>query len=385
MENFTMHNPTSLHFGRNVTDDLGKTIAQYGKKILLVYGKGSIKKNGIYDQVMEQLKQIGAEVFEYSGIKPNPITEDVDAAAETGKKHNVDVVLAVGGGSVIDSAKIVALAIPCEQSAWRIMIKLAKPEKALPLVSVLTLAATGTEMNPFAVLQNVRTLKKIGYGNPLIYPKHSFLDPAFTFSVSREYTAYGIVDLIAHALENYFGKGDASLSDRFVFAIVREAMDHGPALLDDLQDYDLRARIMYAATSALNGLTAYGRVSGDWGVHDLGHILSLLFDSPHGATLSVVYPAWLKLMKDRTPERVSELGKAVFNVDGADRTILALEGFFNSLGSPTRMEGLGIPQNKKQEIIDMMAQNKVNGAHHKIEKEDIETVVGLMFAKAETE
>ncbi|NOX48379.1 MAG: iron-containing alcohol dehydrogenase [Chlorobi bacterium] len=385
MENFTMHNPTSLHFGRNVTDDLGKTIAQYGKKILLVYGKGSIKKNGIYDQVMEQLKQIGVEVFEYSGIKPNPITEDVDAAAEIGKKHNVDVVLAVGGGSVIDSAKIIALTIPCEHSAWRIMINLAKPEKAIPLVSVLTLAATGTEMNPFAVLQNVQTHKKIGYGNPLIYPKHSFLDPAFTFSVSREYTAYGIVDLIAHALENYFGKGDASLSDRFVFAIVREAMDYGPALLDDLQDYDLRARIMYAATSALNGLTAYGRVSGDWGVHDLGHILSLLFDSPHGATLSVVYPAWLKLMKDRTPERISELGKAVFNVNGADRTILALEGFFKSLGSPVRMEGLGIPQNKKKEIIDMMVQNKVNGAHHKIEKEDIETVVGLMFAKAQTE
>lgn len=139
---------------------------------------------------------------------------------------------------------------------------------------------------------------------------------------------------------------------------------------------------MYAATNALNGLTAYGRVSGDWGVHDLGHILSLLFDSPHGATLSVVYPAWLRLMKDRIPERISELGKAVFNVSDPDETILALEGFFESLGSPVRMEGLGISLDKKQEIIEMMVQNKVNGAHHKIEFEDIEKVVGLMYSKS---
>jgi alcohol dehydrogenase YqhD (iron-dependent ADH family) len=382
MENFTMYNPTSLHFGRNVIDDLGKTIEQYGKKVLLIYGKGSIKKNGIYDQVMEQLEQIGAEVFEYSGIKPNPITEDVDAAAVIGKQHNVDVILAVGGGSVIDSAKVIALTIPCEGSAWRIMINLAKPKTAIPLITVLTLAATGTEMNSIAVIQNVGTLKKIPIRTDLIFPKHSFLDPQYTFSVPRDYTAYGIVDLITHALEAWFGKGKASLSDRFVNSIILEALENGPALLNDLHNYELRARIMYAATQALNGFTMYGRVSGDWGVHALAHILSLLFDSPHGATLSVVYPAWLRLMIDRIPERISELGKAVFNVKDPDETILALEGFFKSLDSPIRMEGLGISLDKKLGIIEMMIKNKVNGAHHNLTKEDIEQVVGLMYSKS---
>jgi len=374
-----MYNPTSLHFGKDVTDNLGKTIERYGKKIYLIYGKGSIKKNGIYDRVMEQLSLIGAEVIEHSGIKPNPIVDDVNVAAEKGKQFKPDVILAVGGGSVIDSAKVLALAIPCEQSAWRIMIKMAKPKTAIPVITVLTLAATGTEMNPFAVLQNVQTHKKIGFGHHLMYPKHSFLDPVFTFSVSREYTAYGIVDLIAHALENYFGKGEASLSDRFVYAIIREAMDYGPELLDDLQNYDLRAKIMYAATCALNGLTVYGRTSGDWGVHDLGHVLSLLYDIPHGATLSVAYPAWLKLMKERIPERISELGKALFNTTDTGETTKRIESFFRLINAPVRMKELDINFSRKDEIIEMMINNKVNGVNYKLTKEDVKRVVELMY------
>ncbi len=380
MENFTIYNPTQLHFGRGVTDTLGKTIEKYGKKVLLMYGKGSIKRNGIYDKVTEQLKLAGAEIIEYGGIKPNPVFEDVNEAAALGKKHNVDVILAVGGGSVIDSAKITALTIPCDDSAWRIMIKMAKPQTAVPVIAVLTLAATGTEMNPFAVLQNVQTHKKIGYGNPLIYPKHSFLDPAFTFSVSREYTAYGIADLIAHALENYFGAGDASLSDKFVYSIIREAMEFGPALLDDLHSYDLRAKIMYAATNALNGLTGYGRVVGDWGVHSIGHVLSLLYDSPHGATLSVAYPAWMKVVKEKDPGRISELGKNLFGTTSPDDTISAFENLFRKLSCPLKMKDLGIDEDKKDEIIDMMKKNKVDGAHFKLSHHDIERIVGLMYS-----
>ena len=379
MENFTIHNPVALHFGRGVTNKLGETVAEYGKKVLMIYGKGSIRKNGIYDNVMEQLNRIGAEVIEYGGIKPNPVVEDVNAAAELGKKHNVDVVLAVGGGSVIDSAKIVALTIPCNETAWRIMIKMAKPKTAIPLIAVLTLAATGTEMNPFAVLQNVQTHKKIGYGNPLIYPKHSFLDPSFTFSVSREYTAYGIADLIAHALENYFGAGDATLSDKFVYAIIREAMEFGPALLDDLKNYDLRAKIMYAATNALNGLTAYGRVSGDWGVHSIGHILSLLYDSPHGATLTVAYPAWLKLIKERDPQRIKELGENLFGTSSPEGTITAFEELFAKLSCPLKMKDLNIDESKKDEIVDMMKKNKVDGVHYKLSDDDLKKIVDMMY------
>ena len=379
MENFRIENPTVVHFGRDVIKNLGKAIGPIGKKVMLVYGKGSIKKNGIYDAVMEQLKAINAEIAEFEGIKPNPIIEDVDAAAEIGRKFQPDVILAVGGGSVIDSAKIIALTIPVDFSGWKFMTNQVIARKAVPLVAVLTLAATGTEMNQFAVVQNHTTKQKLGYGNKLIYPRHSFLDPQYTFSVPRNYTAYGISDLTAHALENYFGKGEATLSDKFVYAIIREAMEVGPKLLNDLENYEHRARIMYAATNALNGLTVYGRTSGDWAVHDMGHVLSLLYDIPHGATLSVVYPAWMKRMKDRIPERIAELGRNLFNVNSAEETILSFEKYLKAIESPIRMSEIGLGIEKKKEILDTMEQCKVNGSHLKLEKEDVERIVEFMY------
>jgi alcohol dehydrogenase YqhD (iron-dependent ADH family) len=379
MENFRIENPTVLHFGKDVIKNLGKTIAPIGKKVLLVYGKGSIKKNGIYDAIIEQLKLIQVEVAEYSGIKSNPVIEDVDAAAEVGRKFQPDLILAVGGGSVIDSAKIIALTIPVEFSGWKFLANQAMARKAVPLVSVLTLAATGTEMNQFAVVQNHSTKQKLGYGNRLVYPRHSFLDPQYTFSVPRNYTAYGISDLVAHAMENYFGKGEASLSDRFVYAIIHEAMEAGAKLLDNPENYDLRARVMYAATCALNGLTAYGRVSGDWGVHDLGHVISLLFDTPHGATLSVVYPAWLKRMKERIPGRIEEFGRNVFNAKSVDETIISFEHFMKNIECPVRMNEIGIGTEKKPEILETMFHCKVNGSNLKLEKEDVERIVDYMF------
>ena len=379
MENFRIENPTVVHFGKDVIKNLSKTLGPFGKKVMFVYGKGSIKKNGIYDAVMEQLRAINAEVAEFEGIKPNPIIEDVDAAADLGRKFQPDVIVAVGGGSVIDSAKIIALTIPVDFSGWKFMTNQAIARKAVPLIAVLTLAATGTEMNQFAVVQNHATKQKLGYGNRLIYPRHSFLDPQYTFSVPRNYTAFGISDLTAHALENYFGKGEASLSDRFVYAIIHEAMEVGPQLLHDLENYEYRAQIMYAATNALNGLTVYGRVSGDWGVHDMGHVLSLLYDIPHGATLSVIYPAWMKRMKERIPERIAELGKNLFNAKTVDETISSFEKYMKSIESPIRMSEIGLGIEKKKEILDTMEQCKVNGSHLKLEKEDVERIVEFMY------
>lgn len=378
MENFKIDNPTIVHFGQDVMNELGNVISTFGKNVLLVYGGGSIKTNGIYDKAMEQLNAIGARVVEFHGIKPNPLVEDVNDAAEVGRKEKIDVILAIGGGSVIDSAKVISVAIPMQTSAWRIMINLDKPKKAIPLVAVLTLAATGTEMNPFAVLQNEEANKKLGYGHPLMYPKHSFLDPKNTFTVPKNYTAYGVVDLMAHALENYFGKGDASLSDRFVFSILSEAIEYGPNLLNNLEDYDLRAKIMYASTMALNGLTSYGRESGDWGVHDIGHVLSVLFDTAHGATLSIVYPAWLKVQKDKIPDRIAQLGKAVFGVNTASETIISLEAFFSSMESPVRLSQADISADKKPLILDTMIKNKVRGAHFKLTEEEMDRIVELM-------
>lgn len=379
MENFRIENPTVVHFGKDVILNLARTIGPIGKRVLLVYGKGSIKKNGIYDAVMEQLKAMNAEVAEFEGIKSNPIIEDVDAAAELGRKFQPDVILAVGGGSVIDSAKIIALTIPVDFSGWKFMADKAMARKAVPLIAVLTLAATGTEMNQFAVVQNHSTRQKLGYGNRLIYPRHSFLDPQYTFSVPRNYTAYGISDLTAHALENYFGKGEANLSDKFVYSIIHEAMEIGPKLLNDLNNYDFRARIMYAATCALNGLTAYGRVSGDWGVHDLGHVLSLLYDIPHGATLSVVYPAWMKRMKERIPGRIAELGNNLFGTVSADEAIQSFEKYLREIESPVRMSEIGIGEEKRNEIVETMYYCKVNGSHMKLEKDDVVAIVNFMY------
>lgn len=379
MERFIMYNPVKLHFGRGVVDSLGNTISKYGIKVLLVYGGGSIKKNGIYDRVMQQLTKARVEVFEYSGIRPNPIIEDVDAASVLGREKQVEVILAVGGGSVIDSAKIISITIPVEHSGWDFIKDKATPKVAVPLISVLTLAATGTEMNRFAVVQNNLTKEKRGYGNLLTYPKESFLDPAYTLTVPADYTAYGITDLIAHCLESYFGEGESTLSDRFVYAIIREALDYGPKLMDDLQNYGLREKIMYAATNALNNLTAYGRKSGDWGVHSIGHVLSVLYDIPHGASLSIVYPAWLKLLKGKIPERIAELGENIFQTQSADGTIRELESFFMNIHSPVRLRELNINAGAKgEEILRTLIHNKAGGNFHKLYEKDYLKLIRLM-------
>ena len=379
MERFTIYNPTKLHFGAGVVDNLGKSAAACGKKILLVYGKGSVVKYGYYDQVVKQLKSAGLEIVEYGGIKPNPVIEDVRKATELGKKEKVEAIVALGGGSVIDSAKIMALAIASGYDGWDIMNHKEKPASSLPLICVLTLAATGTEMNGAAVVQSHDTGKKIGYVTDLAFPVESFLDPTFTVSVPKNYTAYGIVDLIAHALEAYFGEGEPPVIDQITFDIIKDAIQWGPKLLNDLDNVELRANIMLDATLALNGLTRYGKKNGDWAVHGLGHEISLLFDTAHGATLSIGYIAWLQLQKDRIPERIIKLGKNVFGVDTLDDTIAELRKFFTSIHSPVQLSEAGIGRDQRQKIVDQMHKNGVSGMHHSLSEKDRETIVDLMF------
>jgi alcohol dehydrogenase YqhD (iron-dependent ADH family) len=379
MERFTIYNPTRLHFGAGIIDNLGKSIGRYGKKILLLYGKGSVVKFGYYDQVIKQLESAGIGVVEYSGIKPNPVIEDVRNATELGKKEGVEGIVALGGGSVIDSAKIIALSIASGYDGWDIMNHKEKPAASLPLICILTLAATGTEMNGAAVVQDHKTGKKIGYVTELAFPVESFLDPSFTVSVPKNYTAYGIVDLIAHALEAYFGQGEPPVIDQITFDIIKDAIRWGPKLLNKLDDVELRANIMLDATLALNGLTRYGKKNGDWAVHGLGHEISLLFDTPHGATLSIAYIAWLRLQKERIPERIAKLGKNVFGVDTADETISSLKSFFSSIESPVSLSEAGIGPDQRQKIIDQMHKNEVSGMHHKLSANDRENIVSYML------
>ena len=380
MENFILHNPVALHFGKGVVAKIGKAAKKYGNKALIVYGKGSVKQNGAYQQTVESLAAEGVEFVEYEGIKPNPVIEDVNKAAQMARETRCDMIVAIGGGSVIDSAKVISITIPANHSGWDFITGAKKPVKSLPVLGVLTLAATGTEMNSVAVVQNDEEGKKLGYGHRLMFPKHSFLDPQFTCSVPANHTAYGIADLIAHALEIWFGEGDATLSDRFIVAIILEAVKFGPELMKNLTDYSLRAKIMYAATCALNGMTLPGKKSGDWGVHDIGHNLSVMYDISHGASLTIAYPAWLKLHKHRIPERITSLGMALFNTDNPDDTIYKFEHFFKLIGCPIRLSHAGISteNHELEKITDLMIRNKVNGMHHKLTDKDLSAIVKNM-------
>jgi len=379
MENFIAYNPVKLLFGKNVVNNLGSTVKLFGNKVLLVYGKGAIKKNNIYNYVIEQLNMANCQVYEFAGIKPNPIVDDVNKAVKVAIDNKIDVIVAVGGGSVIDSAKIISVCACGKLDAWEVMKGNIKLQKAIPLISVLTIAATGSEMNHYAVLQNHKTKEKIGFGNYLMFPKYSFLDPQYTISVSPEQTAYGIVDLIAHTLEAYFGEGESSISDRIIESIIKETIYYAPLVLKNPDNYEFRANIMLLATCALNGITTYGKKTSDWGVHDIGHILSFLYDLPHGATLSIAYPAWLKIQKDRMPERIQNLGIQIFNTNNIESTIESFEKFFNSISSPVKLSEFVNSKINKNEIFDLMVKNKVNGIVHKLSEEDYKKIVDLMY------
>ncbi len=380
MENFIAYNPTKLYFGKNVINDLPKEIADTGKNILLLTGQGSAKKYGYYQQVVELLKNTGKNIVEFSGIKPNPIVDDAEKAVTLAQKENVDMIVALGGGSVIDTAKMVNMAYANNLPVWDIMKHKVNPAKKIPLIAILTLAATGTEMNGAAVLQNHQTQEKIGYFSPLMYPKASFLDPSWTISVPKNQTVNGIIDLIAHSLEAYFSAGNAPLSDRFVAANILETMDYALPLLNNLTDYDLRARMMWTATVAENGTTMHGRVtSGDWGTHALAHHISLLWDTAHGETLSVIFPAWMKVMQYKINARLENLG---FLLTGqklsAESTIKLFEDFFNSIGAPTKFEALGLNNDDKQALLKLWRQNKPEGMHIKLNDSDYQNLINLI-------
>lgn len=378
MENFVWDIPTIMHFGKDVHEKIQFVLPQFGTRVLLIRGGESLVKNGVYKKIMHEIEAADMDFAEYKGIKANPRIEELREATNLAREFQPDVILAVGGGSVIDSAKAVAASALYDNDPWDLYTGKLASEKAIPIVAVLTLAATGTEMNPFSVVQNGETGIKAAFSNKLVAPTFSFLNPAFTISVPRDYTAFGISDLVAHSMEAWFGAGEASLSDRFVVSIIQEAREFGPALLKELDNYDLRARIMYAATCALNEITMFGRVSGDWGVHSFGHVFSLLYDVPHGATLSAVYPAWLRLMKDRIPERIVAFGKAVFGTETCDECISEVEKMYASFLSPVNLQQLKLSQYSRKDVVEHLVKSKASGYFHKLDANDYERILDLM-------
>lgn len=378
MENFVWNMPTRLHFGRGVCDKIRNFAPSYGKKALLVIGSGSVKQNGILKKISDELEaaEIDFEIFE--GIRSNPGIEEVRAAREICRQKNIEFIVAVGGGSVIDSCKAIACSTLHENDPWDLFTQKLRPTRALPLMTVLTLAATGTEMNAFAVVQNETAGTKTSFGSPLAIPRDSFLDPAFTISVPRDYTAYGLADIVAHSLEVYFGGGQASLSDRFALSIIKEVSEYGPMLLNELDNYELRAKMMYASTCALNGLTQFGKRGGDWGVHDFGHNLSLLYGVPHGASLSVVYPAWMQWMAKNKPQVMQKYTRELFASEDITEAIEGTRFIFSKLLCPVNLRELHLRSYNEEELLRSLLHNHVGGMVYPMNEDDYRFIIEKM-------
>lgn len=380
MENFSAYNPTRIQFGRDCNKSIGTDAAQIGQKAFIIIGKGSVKKNGILEQVTKHLKtaNIAFEIFE--GIKSNPEYQDADAAVAQAKKFGAQMIIAVGGGSVIDTAKAVCAGFYSEHSVWEFYSgKGIKPTAALPLLVVLTLAATGTEMNRFTVLQDTANKHKRGWGNELLYPYISYLDPVYTFSVPAGYTAYGIADLMAHTFELFFGIDASPLSDHLASDIIKLALQYGPAAIANPNDYEARANLLWLSTVALNGTLNAGKRNGDFGVHAYEHVLSVLFDIPHGAGLSIIYPAWMKHFYGQIEAKMDFMAERTLGpgMNGKD-FIDALEAFYGAIGTPKRLVEWGIGTDQHALIVQTLVDNKVRGSYFDMQKADYEAILKLM-------
>jgi len=352
MQNFVLHLPTKIIFGNNTIDYIGPETGAYGKKIMLVYGSGSIKLNNIYNQVTDSLAGAGLDVIEHAGVKSNPVLSHVREGIRLAKEHKVEAVVAVGGGSVIDSAKAICAGAMVEHDVWLFFKGKKGVKSKLPLTCVLTLAAAGSEMNGGMVITNEETKHKFGTGNQLLKPEVSILDPTATFTVPPSYTAYGAVDAIAHILEFYFTTADPStpIQDRFMEGLVINIMESCRKALAQPDDYQARADLMWCSTLALNGLTAAGLGLVGFPMHMIEHSLSALYDVPHGAGLSVVMPGWMSWRAENVPAKFAQFARRVFNIveknemQAALMGIANLKNWFKEAASPTSLSELNIPE-----------------------------------------
>ena len=385
MNDFTFQNPVKLIFGKGQINMLANELSEYGTKVLVVYGGGSIKRNGLYDEVMTILRENGMEVHELAGVEPNPRVSTARRGAQICKEKDIDVILAVGGGSVIDCTKLIASAARYEGDAWDLVIQKATATDALPFGTILTLAATGSEMNAGSVITNEETEEKYGWGGPFNFPKFSILDPTYTLSVPKDQTIYGIVDMMSHIFEQYFNEAtNTPVQDEMCEGVLRAIMESGPKLVNDLDNYELRETILFAGTMGLNGFLKMG-YQGDWATHDIEHAVSAVYDIPHAGGLAILFPHWMRHNVKVNPGRFAKLAVNVFGVDSAGKTDeeVALEGienlrsFWTALGAPETLADYDIDDSK----IELMAQKAtVNGPLGKFNLLDKDAVQSILKA-----
>lgn len=388
MESFTYYNPTKLIFGKGQLEQLRKELKRYGKNVLLVYGGGSIKRNGLYDQVTGILKEEGAVVHELSGVEPNPRLATVKKGIDLCREHDIDFLLAVGGGSVIDCTKAIAAGVKYDGDAWDIFSKKVTAEDALPFGTVLTLAATGSEMNPDSVITNWETNEKFVWGSNVTHPRFSILDPENTFTVPENQTVYGMVDMMSHVFEQYFHNVENTpLQDRMCFAVLQTVIETAPKLLEDLENYELRETILYAGTIALNGTLQMGYF-GDWASHTMEHAVSAVYDIPHAGGLAILFPNWMRYTLDTNVGRFKNLMLNMFDIDTEGKTDkeIALEGidklsaFWTSLGAPSRLADYNIGEEKLELIADIAAKEMEHGGFGNFQKLNKDDVLAILRA-----
>lgn len=358
MLNFHYSIPTEIFFGKNQIEVLGTEIKKYGSKVLLTYGGGSIKKTGLYDKIVQILKDQNIEFRELGGIDPNPRIDSVRKGIQICKDSGIDFILAVGGGSTIDCSKAIAAGYFYDGDPWDLVIGKAKIKKALPLGTVLTIAATGSEMDSAAVITNPETNQKLVFGHPAMAPAFSILDPTYTFTVSAKQTAAGVVDIMSHTFENYFTRTKgAYLPDRLAEAILKTCINYGQLAVTEPENYEARANLMWASSLAINGLLGYGK-DAIWSVHPIEHELSAYYDITHGIGLAILTPPWMEyVLDDERVDKFVEYGVNVWDIDqNQDKYAIAHEAinktkqYFASLGMPLTLKEVGIGEDNLEKM-----------------------------------
>ena len=383
MQNFDYMTPTRLIFGKESIVKLPEVMRPLGKRVLLTYGGGSIKRIGLYDRVKELLKDF--EIFELAGIQPNPkydpsVLEGVGIC----KEQHIDVILAVGGGSVLDCSKAISTGACYDGDPWDLITYKVKAQKALPIVDILTLAATGSEYDCGAVISRTETNDKVGYMEPLTFPVCSILDPVYTFSVSKKQTAAGCADAMNHTIEQYFVADSTLLNDGFCESMLRSLMVNARKCLDNPEDYTARAEFMLCCTYGCNGILSLGNSMSGWPCHGIEHALSAYYDITHGEGLAIITPRWMKhILNEKTIDRFVKYGINVFGIDAslpkqeiAEKAIDATYKFFESINIPMHLREVGIDDTRIDEMAHHIAVNEgLEHAYAPLTEQDIKEIL----------
>ncbi len=383
MQNFDYMTPTRLIFGKESIVKLPEVMAPLGKRVLLTYGGGSIKKIGLYDRVMELMKDF--EIFELPGIQPNPKYDpSVLDGVRICKEQQIDVILAVGGGSVLDCSKAIAAGACYDGDPWDLITYKVKAKAALPIVDILTLAATGSEYDCGGVISRTETNDKIGYIDPLLFPVCSILDPVYTFSVSKKQTAAGCADAMNHVMEQYFAADTTLLNDGICEAEFRALMENTRKCLDNPEDYTARAEMMLCCTYGCNGILSLGNSPSGWPCHGIEHALSAYYDITHGEGLAIITPRWMKhILNEKTIDRFVKYGINVFGIDAtlpkqeiAEKAIDATYKFFESINIPMHLRDVGIDESRIDEMAHHIAVNEgLERAYAPLTEQDIKEIL----------